>query len=77
MYNPSLRLKGHNPKPAPNYENLNRGRYQTLASADSGPTILALALILPQYSPIQHQLNDSQASFLIRSHASYGPPQQR
>ena len=34
MYNPSLRLKGHNPKSTLSHENLNRGRYQTLASAD-------------------------------------------
>ena len=34
MYNPSLRLKGHSPKPTLSHENLNRGRYQTLASAD-------------------------------------------
>jgi hypothetical protein len=34
MYDPSLRLKGHNPDYALSHENLNRGRYQTLASAD-------------------------------------------
>ena len=28
MYNPSLRLKGHNPKSTLSHENLNRGRYQ-------------------------------------------------
>ena len=34
MYNPSLRLKGHSPESALSHENLNRGRYQTLASVD-------------------------------------------
>ncbi len=33
-YDPSLRRKNHNPKSLPGNENLNRGRYQTLASAD-------------------------------------------
>jgi len=36
MYNPSLGLKGHSSKPTLSDENLNRGRYQTLASADFG-----------------------------------------
>ena len=34
MYDPSLRLKGHSPEFTLRHENLNRGRYQTLASAD-------------------------------------------
>lgn len=34
MHNPSLRLMGHHPEFALRHENLNRGRYQTLASAD-------------------------------------------
>ena len=72
MYNPSLRLKGHSPKFALRHENLNRGRYQTLATYGfqaRGPTLALNNGV--QYSQFRIELNGNGINISQGTPANY------
>jgi hypothetical protein len=72
MHNPPLRLKGHSPENTPEHENLNRGRYQTLATYGfqaRGPTLALNDGV--QYSQFRIELNGNGINISQGTPANY------